>query len=101
LYRAAYAAPAPRRMIYVKTISHLSKPIKYQLRVVLFALHRDTPFLLHRLRYKISMRGYFKFHFIAQKTVAREILAAASFKFTLRAASRFVCFDLSLLLFCR
>ena len=64
------------RMIYAQTISHLSKPIKYQLRVVLFALHRDTPFLSHRLRYKISTRGCFKFHFIAQKTVAREILAA-------------------------
>ena len=37
----------------------------------------------------------FKFHRIAQKTVAREILAATSFKFKFRAASRLVSFRLS------
>jgi len=42
----------------------------------------------------------FKFHRSAQKTAAREILAAASFKFTLDAASWLVYFNLSALLFC-
>jgi len=47
------------------------------------------------------MRVCFKFHRIAQKTVAQEILAATSFKFTLDAAFRLVCFNLSPLMFCR
>ena len=78
-----------------KPILHLSRPLKYRLRIASFAPHCIAPFLSHHSCSEILTRRYFKFHCIAQKTVAREILAAARFKFTLDAASWLVSFNLS------
>ena len=81
--------------IYAKTISHLSKPLKYQRCSVPFTPNCAAPFLSHYLRYKILTQVCLKFHCIAQKDRSREIITTARFKFTLDAASWLVSFNLS------